>query len=260
MSNSFANLIPGAVASCLHGCGDKSSAAGDILFMARKRQGQIWEVHKESRLSFIRQTVFYEIRNGKVIRPKALYKCICGNLVEKVIDAVKRGSTKSCGCLNTESIIKRRRTHGLSGTPIYDLWATVKNRCYNVNEPSYPEYGGRGVIMCDEWKNDPAAFVEWAKKNGWKKGLQIDKDIIAMKLRLEPLLYSPDRCQFVTAKTNGTATRKSRYIEYNGVTKTLAQWSDELGIGRSTILLRLDVYGYSIEKALTKGWRGRKNK
>lgn len=150
------------------------------------------------------------------------------------------------------------KTHGLSGTPLYDLWATIKNRCYNKNEPIYKEYGARGVRMCNEWLNNPVAFIEWAKRNGWKKGLQIDKDIIATKLGLPPLLYAPDRCQFVTPKINGTATRKSRYIEYNGVTKTLAQWSDELGISRTTILMRLDIYGYSVEQALTKGWRGRK--
>jgi|SRR6478752_275056 len=150
------------------------------------------------------------------------------------------------------------KTHGLSKSPLYKLWATVKNRCYNKNDRIYSEYGGRGVRMCDEWRDNPEAFMEWCKDNGWQNGLQIDKDIIAMSQGLVPDIYSPERCQFVTPKINGTATRKSRYIEYNGVSKTLAQWSDELGISRTTILMRLDVYGYTVDQALTKGWRGRK--
>lgn len=144
------------------------------------------------------------------------------------------------------------RKHGLSGTILYDLWATIKNRCYNKNDHIYPRYGERGVVMCDEWLNNPEAFIEWAKNNGWKKGLQIDKDIIAMKLGVEPLLYSPDRCQFVTPTVNGSATRKSRFITYNGQTKTLIEWSRELKIPSSTILIRLDNLGYTVEQALTK--------
>lgn len=152
------------------------------------------------------------------------------------------------------------KTHGLAGTILYDLWAGIKNRCYNENEPSYRYYGASGVRMCDEWINNPVAFIEWCKVNGWAKGLQIDKDIIALKNGWKPNLYSPERCQFVTKKQNGMVTRRSRNIEFNGVTKTLSEWSDDLGIARTTILMRLDVYKYPVEKALFKGWRGLKNK
>lgn len=144
------------------------------------------------------------------------------------------------------------KTHGLSKSPLYKLWATVKNRCYNKNDHIYPNYGGRGVRMCKEWRDDPVSFMDWCKNNGWAKGLQIDKDIKAMSLGLKPNLYSPERCQFVTPKKNGTATRKSRYIEYKGRRQTLAQWSEETGVSMSLIVMRLDYYGYTVEQVLTK--------
>lgn len=144
------------------------------------------------------------------------------------------------------------KTHGLSKSPLYKLWATVKNRCYNINEPSYEYYGAKGVSMCDEWRDNPVSFMEWCKNNGWAKGLQIDKDIIAMGLGLNPNIYSPERCQFVTRDVNMGTTGKTRYIEYNGKRQSLIEWSRELGIPSSTLLVRIDMQGYSIEKAFIK--------
>jgi hypothetical protein len=142
--------------------------------------------------------------------------------------------------------------HYLSTHPLYWLWASVKNRCYNSNERSYKDYGAVGVKMCDEWLNDPKAFIEWALANGWKKGLQIDKDIIAAKIGLKPILYSPERCLFVTRKQNCNQRKSSRIIEYNGVRKTLMQWSEELGINHTTLAMRLKDYGYSVERAFSE--------
>lgn len=142
--------------------------------------------------------------------------------------------------------------HYLSAHPLYKVWATVKNRCHNPNEPSYRHYGALGVKMCPEWLNDPKAFIEWALVNGWKKGLQIDKDIIPARKGLKPVLYSSETCMFVTRKVNCNHRTTSRVLEYNGVKKTLAQWSEELGINESTIHGRINTFGYSVEKALSE--------
>lgn len=105
--------------------------------------------------------------------------------------------------------------------------------------------------MCAEWINDPQRFIIWSLANGWKPGLEIDKDIKAMEMGQKPDLYSPEYCQFVTVKINGNARKNNHYIEYNGKTQTLQQWSEEIGIFNETLRHRLRHLGWDIEKAFT---------
>jgi hypothetical protein len=128
----------------------------------------------------------------------------------------------------------------------------MKARCYNEKHDAYPYYGGRGVRVCEEWLNNPKAFIDWAIANGWQRGLDIDKDIKAKKIGMDAIVYSPDICQFVTKKENGSAKRDNRLITYKGKIQTLNKWSEELGIKRETISKRLDTLGYTIEKAFSK--------
>ena len=85
-----------------------------------------------------------------------LCKCACGN--EKVIEAshIKCGHTKSCGCLHKESVT----THGMGTIRICRTWHHIKYRCFNKTYPKYDCYGGRGITVCDEWKNDFMAFLQ----------------------------------------------------------------------------------------------------
>jgi hypothetical protein len=111
----------------------------------------------------------------------------------------------------------------------------MKQRCYNVKSPEYHNYGGRGVKICDEWVDNPVAFIEWGIKNGWEKGLEVDKDIIPAKLGIIPLLYSPDMCCFVTPKVNTNNRKVTVFIEYNGERLCISDWSDRTGIPRDRI-------------------------
>jgi len=84
--------------------------------------------------------------------------------------------------------------------PLYQVWAGIKDRCYNTNCKTFNRYGGRGVVICEEWKNNFKKFYDWAINNGWEQGLEIDKDVKAKELGIPPLLYSPEMCCFVTKK------------------------------------------------------------
>lgn len=179
-----------------------------------------------------------------------VFKCACGNEKAIIKSKVTSGETKSCGCYQKEVATSDSTTHGLTNHPVWRLYRDIKNRCYRKTVISYPIYGGRGVIMCDEWKNDFISFYNWCMCNGWRKGMQIDKDIKAKELGVEPLLYSPEMCQFVTPKQNCNTRRSSRNIELNGVTKTLQQWSELTGINYATIIGRIK-RKWPIEKALT---------
>lgn len=142
-------------------------------------------------------------------------------------------------------------THHLSNHPLYWVWRSVKARCYNPKAKGYERYGGNGVIMCDEWLSDFKAFYDWCMANGWQKRLQLDKDIKAKELGLIPNLYSPDRCSIVTPKRNSNSRKSNRILEFNGRKLTISQWSDETGIPRNAIRMRIEQHGYSIEEALT---------
>lgn len=91
--------------------------------------------------------------------------------------------------------IVNKEHHGYSKHILYKVWKGMKARCYNPNDIGYHNYGGRGIIVCDEWKNSAKAFVEWAFKNGWEKGLQIDR-------RDNDGNYAPENCGFITYTEN----------------------------------------------------------
>lgn len=177
----------------------------------------------ESRLTFIKQS-----QTGKHAR--ALYRCICGVEKEILIHHVKKGITVSCGCYQKERSFK----HGLRNHPLYAAWANAKDRCYNEKAENYSDYGGRGVKMYEPWINDFKAFYDWSIANGWKRGLQLDKDI-----KGNSLIYSPHSCTWVTSKENNNAKRNNRLVEYNGQIKTIAAWCEEYGIQGYTLGRRL---------------------
>jgi hypothetical protein len=91
--------------------------------------------------------------------------------------------------------IVKKENHGYRKHPLYNLWNGIKVRCYNKNREGYRYWGGRGIIMCDEWKNSPKSFIEWSLSNGWKKGLTIDRINNDGN-------YCPENCRFVTHKEN----------------------------------------------------------
>lgn len=183
--------------------------------------------------------------NNTMKRRQGLFMCECGNNFVAQIYKVKVGETKSCGCLHLKVISESNSTHGLSKTPLYKVWRSIKARCYNKKCKAYKDYGGRGVIMCEEWVKDFYSFYSWAIGNGYKEGLQIDKDI-----KGNGLLYSPTTCIFVTPKVNSNNRRSNVYIEHNGVSHTVSQWADIFGLPMKILHQRIK-RGWGFEKSIT---------
>jgi hypothetical protein len=94
--------------------------------------------------------------------------------------------------------------------PLYRLWATIKNRCYNSKNKDYKRYGGRGITVCEEWECDFMSFYSWATNNGWRKGLAIDR----INNNKE---YSPNNCRFVRNKINAQNKSDSKWWVINGI-------------------------------------------
>lgn len=166
------------------------------------------EIHK-SRLTFIRQTKTTVSKTGYKER-YALFRCDCGKEKEVSIRAFKRGKTKSCGCYMREICSKNGKVnsykHGLKKHPIYKVWQCMKSRCYYKKHRAYKNYGGRGIQICEEWKNDVSKFYNFCIRNGWQKGLQIDRIDNNGN-------YEPSNCRFVTPAKNIRNSRSAKLSE-----------------------------------------------
>ena len=133
-----------------------------------------------------------------------------------------------------KTLIPFKKTHGLSRdkcgkhTPLYSRWANIKDRCFNEKSKDFSRYGGRGIVVCEEWRGSFQAFYEWAMNNGYKEGLQLDR-----KDNDGP--YSPENCRWATPKENSNNRRDNFKIEVNGQRKTVKEWSDTTGIPIQTI-------------------------
>ena len=142
--------------------------------------------------------------------------------------------------------------HGLRKHRLFSVWNGMKQRCFNSNWYAYKDYGGRGISVTDEWKDDFLCFYHWAMNNGYRQGLTLDRIDNSKG-------YSPDNCRWVTIKEQSNNRRSNRNITYKGQTKTLTQWSEELGMSFFTLRDRLN-NGWSIEKAFTQPVRRKQNK
>ncbi len=168
--------------------------------------------------------------------------CECGNYVIVRQPDLHSGRTQSCGCIHKMQLAERNRSHGLSYTRLSSIWRAMKGRCYNPNSYAYHNYGGRGIKVCDEWKNDFVSFYNWAIANGYDEHLSIDRIDVNGD-------YEPANCRWADKSTQANNTRCNRKIEYDGKVQTVSQWSAETGIKSSTIRRRLSL-GWTIEKTL----------
>ena len=176
-----------------------------------------------------------------------LCKCECGNIKEVSAYNLKSGKIKSCGCLKNYGNLK----HGLSKSHLYKTWQKMKNRCYNKNNKDYKYCGAVGIKVCKEWINDFQNFYDWAKNNGYKQDLFIDRIDKSKN-------YEPSNCRFVTRYEQSRNKSSNKYITFNGKTMTVTDWSLSLGLGIDTVARRLRE-GWSVERALTEPHNGTKN-
>lgn len=158
----------------------------------------------------------------KKINRKWLFKCDCGSLKEIDKYSVLKGEVKSCGCLlkSTRAIYKTK--HGLSKSKLYKCWLGIKKRCFNKNATGYKNYGGRGIKVCDDWKNNFMSFYEWAIKNGYREDLTIERIDIDRD-------YFPENCKWISSKEQAQNRRSSVFIEYNGEKHCLNEWARKMG-------------------------------
>jgi hypothetical protein len=151
--------------------------------------------------------------------------CSCGGTVEVVRQSLVNGRTSSCGCYRREHTIRKSTTHGMTGTPVHWTWKSMMQRCYNKNNPSYPDYGGRGIVVCDEWHDFNKFYADMGPR---PEGMTLDRvDVNG--------IYEPGNCRWASHKIQSRNKRNSLRIE--GI--ELKYLAEELGMEYSTLYARL---------------------
>jgi len=242
---------------CLCECGDVKVIATNSLRSGKTKSCGCYKVQgmAEHRLvdltgmTFGKLTVIERAPNrGRTVMWRC--SCSCGKETITTAEGLKGGTVKSCGCLRAEA--NRRRTrHGMSKSKLWDVWESMKSRCYNPNSTSYYNYGGRGISICSEWLNSFESFYSWAIDSGYHEGLSIDRIDVNGN-------YEPANCRWATDKEQGNNKRNSVWITHNGETHTISEWGDILGISVHTLYSRIFQHGWPEEKALTTPVRSRK--
>lgn len=164
-------------------------------------------------------------------------RCDCGKEADVIAASLRNGKSLSCGCLRIDHIRERHinKTHGQSRTRLHRIWTYMRERCNNPNNPRYFRYGGRGIRVCAEWSGETGfeTFMLWAIQNGYSDELTVDRIDNDGD-------YSPQNCRWVSPKAQSNNRSSGRYITVDGEKKTVAQWSDQLGLKRPGIYKRSD--------------------
>lgn len=190
------------------------------LFESRKKRSQFnyKSGDKFGRLTLTGVTYTKTIYNHWVRFVEAV--CVCGEIKEYPFHRLASGETQSCGCYRKEATRKRQTTHGLSNHYLYDVWQQMVLRCYNENNHQYKDYGGRGIEVWKDWKDDFLEFYEWALANGYKEGLTLDRND-------NDGFYSPQNCSFKTQAEQNRNRRNNVMITAFGESKCLFDWAKD---------------------------------
>ena len=199
---------------------------------------------------FNKLLVIERVENDKSGKSRWRCLCDCGNRVVVGANNLRNGNTHSCGCLKKKMMSAKQFKHGDAGgrksesTRLYRIWRGMISRCYTPSATEYEYYGGRGISVCDAWRNNYSEFRCWALSNGYNDDLTIDR----INNNSD---YSPNNCRWISKQDQMLNKSNNRLITFNNVTKTITEWAYGFGIDRRTLSGRIDRYHWPVEKALT---------
>ncbi len=183
---------------------------------------------KFNRLTYLREA-------GRINEKRAaLFRCDCGTEKIMRVYAVVTGRARSCGCYHKERAAAANITHGHTSdgkwSHAYTVWSSMKDRCLNPSKRAYPDYGGRGIQVCDRWLDFDNFLADMGEP---PDGMSIDRYPNTNGN------YEPGNCRWATRVEQNSNRRSCVFIDYQGKRQTVRQWSRELGIHRDTIEKRL---------------------
>lgn len=168
---------------------------------------------------------------SKQKRRHGMWKCECGTVFRCQTFSITSGKTVSCGCFHKKMVAESSTTHGLGNHRLYHIWTSIVDRTSNHNNKQYKDYGGRGVTLCEEWK-DVTVFITDMEPT-YREGLTIDR-------KDNDLGYSKTNCRWATRSTqqcNSRDIRANNTSGYKGIVwqESRKKWAAQIGINRKVI-------------------------
>lgn len=176
--------------------------------------------------------VIIEYINSKTVH----VKCDCGTEKTVQYGHLMRGVTTSCGCLRAEMLSERRSTHKRTDSREYRAWCNMKARCYTPGTIGFARWGGRGITVCDRWKNSFENFL--ADMGECPKGFTLERVSVDGN-------YEPANCKWASFKEQQNNKSDNVLIDYDGRRQTIAMWADEIGLRYHTLYRRVVIKGES---------------
>lgn len=186
-------------------------------------------------MQFGRLTVLGSYRCPKDGKTK--WRCICACGKEKLAPGhhLKQGQLKSCGCLNSEVTAQRNRNnakHGMWQSKEFALWTGMLARCYNPKHENYHRYGGRGIVVCDEWRNSfPAFFAHMGKRPSPDSTLEREDNDGP---------YAPGNVKWASKTEQANNRRNTRYVDWEGERISVANLARRYGLSWDCVSQRLE--------------------
>ena len=172
-------------------------------------------------------------------------RCSCGVERQVVESDIRRGRSRNCGCENRARLrlMKPGLRHGMEKTAEYRIWVDMRRRCHNPNRPDFPNYGGRGIYVCDRWRNDFSAF--YSDMGPRPPGTTLDRIDNAGP-------YDAANCVWASRVRQERNKRTSRVLTLFGERMTMADAAERYGIKYHTLVSRIDLRGWEPERAVTE--------
>ena len=171
-------------------------------------------------------------------------RCKCGNETVVNTSNLINGTTKSCGCWKLSKVVEHNTKHGGVHDRLYGIWKSMKRRCNSPKDSRYESYGGRGIKVCDEWKNYEN-FKEWAYSNGYDETAKFGNCTID---RIDnDGDYSPENCRWVDRITQANNTSRNRYVEFEGQKLTIAEFARVMNIDKNHAWYYVNKFDKEIE-------------
>lgn len=175
-----------------------------------------------------------------------LCRCECGVYRHVLRNDLTRGKSTNCGCRATrvraEAAKRANTTHGMEKSGEYRIWIDMRRRCHSPQRPDYSNYGGRGIVVCEEWRNDFGKFFSDMGKR--PDGHTLDRIDNSGN-------YGPENCRWVPRKQQDRNKRTNRIIEVHGEQMTVADAADRFEVNYYTLYRRIVNLKWTPERAVS---------
>lgn len=170
-----------------------------------------------------------------------LCNCDCGNACTVTAGNLRSKHTVSCGCYRKEHTTRKKTIHSMYGSPTYRSWSSMLTRCLNSKNKKFTDYGGRGITVCESWREFSGFISDMGKRPEGTSLGRIDNDGN----------YDPKNCRWEPAIMQARNKRNTRLFVVDGINATLVEHCNRLGLRHSTIRNRFYSLGWSVNKTFS---------